>query len=145
MTSLPPSIANNPNAVVLQTRYDHVRDPWPIEKVRAVVKRIDDLRGDVDPGEDVFAFRKACIKEEDILEFQRRHPKMFYMLTDLEKMQVPRYRNAISALIEVRGGVERGAIASGEADAAATRVVMENLSGQCTTSTGRDTPVVHTD
>ena len=75
-----------------------------------------------------FAFRKACLQEEEVLLFQRRHPQLYWMVTDREKMREQRYRSAVSALLEVRRRVERGEVKEGEeADAAATRVVIDAL------------------
>ena len=124
-------LAEQPNTTVYTVAHDEVADAWPIARVRGIMDRIalriNDEFGDVERHSD-FAVRKVCLDDPETLAFQRRHPKLYWMITDRQQMKEPKYRAAIAALLEVRDRVEKGVVAEGpEADAAATRTVIDAL------------------
>lgn len=117
----------SPSAKVLETSYDSYHEPWGVARLQAVFETIvsKTLASD---NPDAFAMRKEILHSEDeILRFQRCHPKMYYVLTDKEKMANARYRDTIKAMLVVRSQVESGAIPEGMADAAATQAIVSSL------------------
>lgn len=124
-------LAEKPNTTVFTVKHDHIAEAWPIKRVRnvleSIAKKITGEYSDAESFSD-FAVRKECMKDPEVLAFQRQHPKLYWMVTDREKMKEPKYRAAVSALMEVRTRVERGQIKEGEeADAAATRTIIDAL------------------
>ena len=121
-------LAAKPNTDVYTVKHDHVAEPWKVERVRAVFERIA-VRMKASPVDlDDFVFRKQCLEEEEVLQFQRQHQKLFWLVTDRKKMNNEKYRNAIAALLTLRDNIEAGNLSDGqEADATATSVVMQAL------------------
>ena len=125
-------LASKPNTVVYDVEYDSVAEAWPASRVERVIETVyRRITEDLAEESCDFKVRKYCLKDEEVLAFQRRHPKLYWMITDREKMKEPKYRGAITAMVEVRKRVERGEIPEGkEADAAATRTGVNALSGK---------------
>lgn len=127
-------LASRPNTTVYDVVHDFKADPWPVERCRKVMEkiasRLTEEFADRDKFSD-FGLRKEMMKEEEILSFQRRHPKLYWMITDREKMSNETYRGVISSLLELRQRVEDGTLEEGEeADATATKVVTSLLGDQ---------------
>ena len=121
-------LAENPQNTVYEEEYN-VADAWKAKDVSDVLDLITTKMKDVPDDTPDFTFRKSFLEDKQILEFQRRHPKLYYMVTDREKMKEEKYRSAISAMMEVRRRVEAGDVDEGrDADAAATRTVINALS-----------------
>ena len=121
-------LASRPNTTVLQATHDILHDPWPVSRLKpmmeTLVKRVLAFGDEVDD----FRVRKACLDDEEVLSFQRTHPKLYWMLTDRKMMREPRLRSAVTGLLHVRSQVEAGALAEGrDADAMATRSVLAAL------------------
>ena len=78
-------------------------------------------------GDDVddFTLRKTCLDDPETLAFQRRHPKLYWMVTDRKLIKEDKFRNAVKGLLTVRERVEVGDVSDEhEADAMATRTVL---------------------
>ena len=121
-------LAEQPRTTVYEAEHDH-HEAWPADSVSAVLERIA-ARATTASSEavDDFKFRKALLEDPETLRFQRDHPKLFWLASDRVQMREPRYRGAIAALLEVKRRTERGELqGEHEADAAATRVVMDAL------------------
>ena len=123
-------LAEKPNTTVFTVKHDEINKPWPVKRVRKVLENIAKrVNTEFSESDSDFKVRKKCLDDSEILEFQRKHPKLYWMVTDREKMKNEKYRSAVSALLEVKMRVERGDIPDGnEADAAATRTVIDALS-----------------
>ena len=122
-------LSEKPNTTVYETEHTEIREPTAIDDVSKVLEKISIRLAQYDCDKNDFFVRKDLLKDDEILNFQRKHPKMYWMVTDREKMAESKYRGAISALLEVRRRVERGEVPSGEeADAAATRTIIDALS-----------------
>lgn len=126
----------HPNARVLEVKHDIQREPWPSERVRACLERLVERVMGFDASVSDFTVRKECIKvreeckadDEDILEFYRRHPQLYWMATDRKMMAEKRIRDALQALLLLRARIESGELAEGrDAEAAATRAVLAAL------------------
>ena len=124
-------LADQPHTTVLKPEYDLLHDPWPVERLKALMERlVGRVLGFGDEVDD-FRVRKDCLDDEDFLAFQREHPKSYWMLTDRKLMRDPRTRSAITGLLHVRMQVESGAVAEGQdADGMATRTVLAALGAQ---------------
>lgn len=122
-------LAEKPNTTVFTVEHENVAEAWPVKRVRKVLESIAKrIQTDFTEADSDFSVRKACLSDSEVLAFQRQHPKLYWMVTDREKMKESKYRAAVSALLEVRSRVERGIIKEGEeADAAATRTVIDAL------------------
>jgi hypothetical protein len=122
-------LASRPNTTVLQPEYASVRDPWPAKRLRCVMEGL--MARVLSFGEDVddFVVRKTCLEEnEEVLAFQRQHPRMYWMLTDRALMKEQSSRDAITGMLYVREQVECGAVQEGrDADAMATKTVLAAL------------------
>ena len=121
-------LASRPNTTVLDVEHDHHHDPWPVSRLRPVLERL--TARVLSTPEDVsdFVLRKQCLEDEEVLAFQRNHPKFYWLLTDRKIMREPKHRDAITGMLYIRGEVEKGNVANGhEADAMATRTVIEAL------------------
>lgn len=118
----------DPTAKILELSHDFVRDPWPsrrLEKVfNLIVRRIYEFPADSHD----FAVRKSLLADTEILEFQRAHPRLYYVLTDRAMMKETRYRDVLKKMLLLRQGVESGEVAADErADAVATQIVVSSL------------------
>jgi hypothetical protein len=124
-------LAEKPNTTVFTVKHDEVTTAWSYKRVRKVVesiaKRIQSEFSDTEGFSD-FRVRKECMKDPEVLAFQRQHPKLYWMVTDREKMKEQKYRDVVGAMIELRHRVESGQVKEGtEADATATRVITDAL------------------
>lgn len=124
-------LADKPNTTVFTVNHDQVSTAWQAKRVSNVLEsiagRLQIEFQDNDKFSD-FYVRKKCLEDGEVLQFQRQHPKLYWMVTDREKMKDVKYRAAVSALLEVRRRVESGDVKDGEeADAAATRTVIDAL------------------
>ena len=123
------ALAARPNTSVYTVKHDSVDEPWKMERLRPVLstiaRRVASFGDDVDD----FVVRKTCMSEDaEVLAFQRKHPKLYWLVTDRALMRQERYRNALGGLLGVRDRVESGALPEGqEADATATSTVMAAL------------------
>ena len=127
-------LASRPRTTVYDVVHDFKSDPWPAERARkvmeSVARRLKEEFSDEERFSD-FAVRKKCMEDEEVLAFQRQHPKLYWMITDREKMKNETYRGVISSLLELRKRVDDGSLQSGEeADATATKVVTTLLQSQ---------------
>lgn len=122
-------LASRPNTTVLQESHDRLRDPWPAARLRLVMERLTARVLAADDAVSDFALRKACLNDDsEILEFQRAHPKFYWMLTDRAIMREKRSREAVTGMLFVRDQIDSGAVAEGRtADAMAMRTVVEAL------------------
>lgn len=124
------ALAERPNTTVLTPSHDAVRDPWKAEKLRVVVDRLVERVLSFPASESDFKIRKTCIEEdEEVLAFQRAHPRLYWILTDRSLLAKEEYRGVVSGMLDLRKQVEDGIVAEGEeADALATTRVV----GACT-------------
>ena len=121
-------IAARPNTTVLTPSYESTHAPWSAERLRGVVRTLRERVASFPDDAHDFHVRKQCLEDCDILAFQRRHPKLYYVLTDRTLSGDARYRRIIDDLVEVRARVERGELADGAtASAAATDAVVQSL------------------
>jgi hypothetical protein len=121
-------LSQQPNTTVFKTEYDSIHDPWEAKRLRGVAERV--AKRVTEFGEDVsdFKVRKTCLEDEDVLNFQRQHPKLFWLLTDREMVKDTRFRQALGAMFNVKEKVENGEIEEGrDADALATSSIVSAL------------------
>jgi hypothetical protein len=123
-------LAARPNTTVLDVAHDVVAEPWAAARLRPVMERV--VGAALAHGDDVddFAVRKAGLADPEALAFQRRHPQLYWLLTDRRAMREPRLRGVVTQLLGLRDRVERGELADGpDADALATQTVVGALGG----------------
>lgn len=122
-------LSERPNSTVYKTVYDSTKEPWRGSEARRVAEHIASRTTTF--GDDVsdFALRKTVLAEsDDILAFQRQHPKMYHLLTDRKMVADTRFRSALSAMLCIRDKVDSGSMKDGkEADALATSGIMRAL------------------
>ena len=132
----PPPIEEPPLALARLTsrevavlRRELARLADPCTSVRPVLSTIARRVASFGDEVDDFVVRKTCMSEDaEVLAFQRKHPKLYWLVTDRALMRQERYRNALGGLLGVRDRVESGALPEGqEADATATSTVMAAL------------------
>lgn len=122
-------LADKPNTTVLTVEHDSVNKPWSVDRLRPVMEKIVERVLAFDDDVNDFCVRKTCLDDPEILEFQRRHPQLYWMISDRKVMREPRLRNTMNAMLELRAKVERGELSEGtDADAAATQTVVAALS-----------------
>ena len=124
-------LSSRPNTTVLEVSHEFKHERWSVVRLRRCVDRIyRRVSDELDCSLSDFAVRKACLDEEEILEFQRVHPKLYWLVTDRKLMQDARAREAIEAMMSVVTRVEGGGITQdSEADAEATRAIVQALQG----------------
>jgi hypothetical protein len=120
-------LADKPNTTVYKTEYDTVREPWKAADARRVAERIAERTASFGDEASDFALRKALLEDEEVLRFQRCHPKLYYLLTDRKMVGEPRFRQALGAMLTVRDKVEAGQVEGMEADAMATSGIVAAL------------------
>lgn len=121
-------LASRPNTTVLDVEHDHHHDPWPLSRVRPLLERLTGRVLATPENVSDFALRKQCLEDPEVLEFQRNHPKFYWLLTDRSIMREQKHRDAITGMLYIHAEVEKGNVAAGqEADAMATRTVIEAL------------------
>lgn len=121
-------LADRPNTEVYTVAHDSTHTAWAVSRLKPLFETlVARVTGFPDDTSD-FTVRKTCLDDPEVLAFQRCHPRFYYMLTDRTLMREPKYRNTITALLELRSKVEAGEVPEGpEADAFATRTVMASL------------------
>ena len=121
-------LSQTPNTTVFTTSYDKTHEPWSSSRARSVAERV--AQRVTEFGDDVsdWQVRKRCTDDPEVLEFQRTHPKLYWMLTDRKMVSDKRFQQALGAMLKVREKVERGEVAEGrDADAMATSSVVSAL------------------
>ena len=121
-------LSQQPNTTVFKTEYDSRHEPWEAKRLRRlaekVAKRVTEFEGDVSD----FKIRKACMEDEEVLNFQRQHPKLFWLLTDRKMVKDKRFQQALGAMLTVKEKVENGDVQEGrDADALATSSIVAAL------------------
>lgn len=121
-------LSERPNTTVLDVEHDSHHEPWSVDRLRPLLERLTSrVLATPDETSD-FVMRKQCLEDEEVLAFQRDHPKFYWLLTDRAIMREKKHRDAITGMLYIRGEVERGRVTTGqEADAMATRTVIEAL------------------
>lgn len=121
-------LSERPNTTVLTVEHDFVNEPWPVSRLRPLLERLAKRVTEFPDETDDFVVRKTCLDDPEVLEFQRMHPKLYWMLTDRKLVKEERFRNAVNGLLLVRRKVEVGEVESGqEADGMATQTVLASL------------------
>ena len=124
-------LSKRKNTIVYTAEHDQVFDPWPAERLKRVMEKTVKTMMDLPEDMDDFRARKKCIEDPEILDFYRHHLKTFLLITDRAAMKNEKFRQTITALIELRAKVERGDIrGDNESNAMATKLVMQTLSGK---------------
>lgn len=120
-------LASRPNTQVMKPTYDAFHEPWKVERLQKVMNVIVDIVLQSSEHESDFALRKRCLGLPDVLDFQRKHHQLYWILTDRSIMAKESSRVAIKAMLHVRGRVEEERLPEIEADALATRMVVAAL------------------
>jgi len=121
-------LSERPNTTVFDVEHDHHHDPWPVARVRPLLEHLTTRVLSAPDEVSDFALRKQCLEDAEVLEFQRHHPKFYWLLTDRTIMREQKHRDAITGMLYIRAEVEEGRVTHGqEADAMATRTVIEAL------------------
>ena len=124
-------LSKRKNTTVYTVKYDRVFEPWPADKLRRIMEKTAKALFELPADMDDFRARKALIADPEILEFYRHHLKTFMLITDRAVMKDERYRQVMTGLVELRARAERGELGDeNEANAAATKMVMQTLSGK---------------
>lgn len=120
-------LADRSDTVVYKPTYASVHEPWKATDARRVAEYIASKTSSFGEETSDFALRKALLEEEEVLKFQRCHPKLYYMLTDRQMVGEPRFRQALGAMLSVRDKVDEGSVGEDEANAMATSGVLAAL------------------
>lgn len=121
-------LAATPNTTVFKTEYGEAHEAWKVDRLRGVAETIAARTTEFDADASAFQLRKRLMQDEDVLTFQRAHPKLFWMLTDRTMVGDARFRQALGAMFTVREKVERGEVEDGrDADALATSGIVSAL------------------
>lgn len=124
-------LSEKKNTTVLTVEHDFINDPWPEKRLRDVMEPLVARVLTFDDSVSDFVLRKQCMKDPEVLAFQRQHPKMYYMLTDRNIMGDERSRKAITGMLYIRKQVDSGSVAEGQdADAMATKTVLAALQSE---------------
>ena len=119
-------LSEKANTTVLTVEHDQTNDPWPAARLRTVMETITARVLEAPDTVDDFALRKQLLENDEVLAFQRQHPKFYWLLTDRAVMREKKSRDAVTGMLFVRDEIEKGHVAEGqEADAMATRTVVE--------------------
>lgn len=121
--------ARDPSAQVMQVSHDAVHEPWKADRLRAVFEKIASrIFSDFGEEEHDFRVRKALLEDDEILSFQRAHPRLYYTLTDRSLMKNQRYRSAMTTLLLLREKADAGRLPLGqEGDAMAASAIVASL------------------
>lgn len=122
-------LSERPNTTVLTVDHTQTHEPWTVARLRPMMERLATRVAGFDASIDDFRVRKACLEgDEEVLAFQRQHPKLYWLLTDRSMVREKRFREAVAAMLAVRERVERGEVEGGrDADAMATRAIVAAL------------------
>lgn len=119
-------LAERPNTQVLRPKFT-VHKAWKADRLRGVMEKLVARVVSADKDMPDFTLRKACLEDTEILTFQRQHPKCFWLLTDRSIIKDEKSRNAITGMLLLKEKMERGELTEDDANAAATKHVMESL------------------
>ena len=120
-------LADQPNTTVYTVNHDAKHDPWKPKRLKRVIERLSSRVREFAPEVDDFTLRKQCLDDEEILNFQRDHPKTYWMLTDRALANNPKAHAAVVAMLGIHSQLRSGNLSEQEADAAATSAVMNAL------------------
>lgn len=121
-------LSSRRNTTVLTVEHDFINEPWPVSRLRPLLERLAKRVTEFPDGTDEFVVRKTCLDDPEVLQFQRMHPQLYYMVTDRKLVKEEKFRNAVNGLLHVRGKVENGEVTNGqEADGMATQTVLSAL------------------
>lgn len=121
-------LAEDPNTTVLKTEFTKTFQPFSAARIQKAWKTIDELTAnELKDVKDEHRYRRALIKNEELLALYKTHTKMFLMLTSREQMAEPRYRAAIEAMLNVRRQVERGQLTEDRANVESSSAILEAL------------------
>jgi len=122
-------LSQNPNTTVYTVDHDQKHTVWKPKRLKKVIEGISTKVQELGklPEMDDFKIRKECMKDEEILAFQREHPKTYWMLTDRSLSDNPKAHAAIVAILHVHSRLSAGEIDEKEADAAATNAVIRAM------------------
>jgi hypothetical protein len=116
-------LASRPNTSVLQVEHENVREPWKVERVRAILGRIRDRMRDTTDCADDFALRSSLMQNDpEVVAFQRAHPQLFHAATT--RATAEQFTQGIDRLLRIRQDVEWGRMSEADANAMATAAVL---------------------
>lgn len=123
-------LSQRPNTTVLDVEHDIRNEPWSAARLRGVMESITARVMDTPDTVDDYTLRKTLLTgDNEMLAFQRQHPKFYWLLTDRTVMKEQKSRDAITGMLHVRDEIERGNVTDDhEADAMATRTIIQSLS-----------------
>lgn len=129
---------DDPHAEVMEVKHDFIHEPWPSDRLEAVFQRIVSEIFSFDEKTSDFVVRKTLLRDTEILEFQRHHPRLYYTLTDRAMMKEEKYRTTLMRMLLVKQRIERGEVPADErADALATEAIVTSLLPTDVTQQGR--------
>ncbi len=121
-------LAGDPNTTVLKTEFTKTFTPFSAARIQRAWSTIDEMTAnELKDVKDEHRYRRALIKNDELLAFYKTHTKMFLMLTSREQMEEPRYRAAIEAMLNVRRQVETGALTEDKANVESSSAILEAL------------------
>lgn len=121
-------LSEQPNTTVFRAEFEATNEPWAASRLREVSERIAKQVTDLDDSYSDFRVRKLCLADNEVLRFQRQHPKLFWMLSDRKMVRDTRFQKALGAMFTIRERVEQGEVADGhDADAIATSSIVAAL------------------
>ena len=118
----------DPRAEIYEVTHDRVQEPWESRRLERIFNKIVTKVFEFEESTNDFTVRKTLLEDADILEFQRGHPRLYYVLTDRKLLREEKYKNVLKNMLLLRQRVERESLASDErTDAMATNVIISSL------------------
>lgn len=118
-------LSEAPNTTVYTVAHDAVHEPWPPARLKRAIETLTRKVTEFGSDADDFVVRKECLKDPEVLAFQRDHPRTYWMLTDRALANNPQAKQALIAMLHVHARLRANEITEQEADAAATSAVVQ--------------------
>jgi hypothetical protein len=114
-------------AKVYEPKFDE-RPAWKAARLRAVFERLATRVTAYDASIPDFTVRKELLEDKEFLEFYRGHQKLYYELTDRNKLADSKFRSAFSLMLATMAKIEAGKMSKEEADGFITKQIVSLLS-----------------
>ena len=116
----------NPNAEIYEVKHDRIQEPWKVDRLQKIFKKIVTRVLEFDESTNDFVIRKTLLQDADILEFQRGHPRLYYVLTDRNVITQEKYAKLVNKMLLLRQSMD-GSPPDERVDAMATNLIVSSL------------------